>query len=216
MGDVIDEPALPRKLRRPLAAIWVSLGLHAAVIALVQVAPPGTAGIAGPVIEARLVSAPVSEPESETELAPSDIPDALPVASVEPAEPAPPVHTPTPVESPVQATAPVTITSATDFNFYSARELDVQPRALRAIEPAYPADADRSKLSGSVRLQLKLEADGRVIDVDVVRSSPPGVFDEAAVKAFKQAQFAPAIKAGRPVRALILIEVNFDWAGQPH
>lgn len=212
MGDAIDEPALPRKLRRPLAAIWVSLGLHAAIIALVQVSPPGATGIAGPVIEARLVSAPVTEPE----LAPSDIPDALPVETIESAEPALPVQTPIPVESPVQATAPVTITSTTDFNFYSARELDVQPRALREIEPVYPADADRGKLSGSVRLQLRLEADGRVIDVDVVRSSPPDMFDEAAVEAFKQAQFAPAIKAGRPVRALIMIEVNFDWAGQPH
>ena len=56
MSTSLDEPTIPSRLRRPLAAVWISLGLHAAVIALVQVVPPTEMGVGEPVIEARLVS----------------------------------------------------------------------------------------------------------------------------------------------------------------
>ena len=57
-----DEPAIPPRLRRPLAAAWISLGLHAALIALVQVAPPASTFTADSVIEARLLAPPVALP----------------------------------------------------------------------------------------------------------------------------------------------------------
>src|SRR4030065_17092 len=50
----IEEPTIPPRLRRPLAAVWISLGLHAALIALVQVAPPAAMSLGEPVIEGRL------------------------------------------------------------------------------------------------------------------------------------------------------------------
>ena len=111
---------------------------------------------------------------------------------------------------------PATLTSAVDLTYYSARDLDVQPHALRIIRPDYPIAADRQKVSGTLRLQLKLEADGRVSDIDVVSANPPGLFEESAIKAFRDARFVPAQKNGRPVRALVVIEVVYDWAGQPH
>jgi protein TonB len=85
---------------------------------------------------------------------------------------------------------------------------------LREIVPDYPVDADRQRLSGKVRLQLKLEADGRVSGIDLVSASPPDVFDESAIKAFRDVRFAPAQKNGQPVRALVLIEVVYDWEGR--
>lgn len=107
----------------------------------------------------------------------------------------------------------VAITTAVDLAYYSARDLDVQPRVLREIEPDYPDDADRQRLSGKVRLQLKLEADGRIGDIAVVSATPPGVFEEPSIKAFRDARFAPAQKNGRPVRARVVIEVVYDWEG---
>ena len=226
----IDEPTIPPRLQRPLAAVWISLGLHVAVIALVQVAPPGVIVLGGPGIEARLVS-PHAEPlalekpdvptDAAPLLAPSELAETLPVPkTVSLPEPAQPAVTPQPAATPLEPlsaptpVSPVAITSSVDLNYYGARDVDVHPRALRTIAPDYPEDADRQRLSGTVRLQLKLEADGRVVDVDVVSSTPPGVFDDAAVKAFRDASFAPALKNGRPVRALVLIEVEFDWAGR--
>ena len=122
---------------------------------------------------------------------------------------------PQPAVASASAAAPdALITSAVDLTYYTARDLDVQPRALREIVPDYPPDADRSRLSGRVRLQLELEADGRISDVDVVSASPPGVFEASAVRAFREARFAPAQKNGRPVRARVVIEVLYDWEGR--
>lgn len=254
MNASIEEPAIPPRLHRPLAALWISLGVHAALLALVQVAPPASLSLGEPVIEARLVSTQVAPTATETPppaaetpppdqppetvplLKPSETAEALPVAeplAQSPATPAPPAAVAPPAEpdpaaspavpvtapatAPTAAPAPaVTITSAVDLTYYNARDLDVNPRVLREIVPVYPDDADHRRLSGKVRLQLKLEADGRISDIDVVSATPPGMFDESAIRAFRDARFAPAQKNGHPVRALVLIEVVYDWAGQPH
>jgi len=237
----LDEPTIPPQLRRPLAAAWISLGLHAALVALVQVAPPASLSLGEPVIEARLVTTHATPPTVEVPplapavempddapvplLAPSETAEALPVAAPvvpPPAQPAPTATTaqpaaPAPAASPPAAAAPVpgvTITSAVDLTYYSARDVDVHPRALREIVPDYPADADRQRLSGKVRLQLRLEADGRVSDIDIESATPPGLFEESAIRAFRDARFAPAQKNGHPVRSLVLIEVVFDWEGR--
>jgi protein TonB len=248
-----DEPVIPPRLRRPLAAAWISLGLHAALIALIQVAPPPAVSVGEPAIEARLVPAHAAAAVAETppasaektpqatpdepakpRLAPSETVEALPVAeppAVPPEQPAAPaVAEPAPADAPrtgepppephapsASAAAPaphVAITSAVDLTYYSARELDVQPRALREIVPDYPYEADRQRMSGKVRLQLELEADGRIRDIAVVSATPPGVFEDSAIKAFRNARFAPAQKNGRPVRARVVIEVLYDWEGR--
>ncbi len=259
MSAALEAPVIPPRLRRPLVAAWISLGLHAALIALVQVAPPPMMSLGAPVIEVRLVPAQaapsVAEPlpaPTATEAPPAPAlgrrPDAHPPRRV-PAEtaaalpaaasPEPPVLAPESAAEPEAAagTRPeaaaelqpppaagagpaqaAAITSAVDLTYYGVRDLDVQPHPLREIVPDYPADADRQRLSGRVRLQLKLEADGRISDIDVVSAVPPGVFDESAIKAFRDARFAPAQKNGRPVRARVVIEVLYDWEGRarPH
>ena len=106
------------------------------------------------------------------------------------------------------------IVSAVDLTYYSARDVDVHPRALRTITPDYPEDADPQRVSGTVRLQLKIEADGRVSDVEIVHADPPELFNESAIRAFRDARFAPAQRSGRPVRAQVLIEVVYDWEGR--
>lgn len=252
MSAAFEEPTLPSispRTQRVLVAGWISLGVHAALIALVQVAPPAAISLGEPVIEARLVSkqaatpaaampplapamdAPDAPPAKSPLLMPSETADALPAAKPEVAPPvqaAPPVPTPPsqitpptetastePQPAPAVASAPAAvITSSVDLTYYSAREVDVHPRALREVVPVYPADADRRRLSGKLRLQLKLQADGRVSDVEILSATPPGIFDESALQAFREARFSPAQKNGRPVRALVQIEVVYDWAGQ--
>ena len=206
------------------------MGLHAAVIALVQVAPPAAVGLDGPVIEARLVSPHAVAPAAETPddasdvtplLAPSESAEALPVPKmVSPPEPVQPAVTAQPAAAPSEPLAapapasPVAIASAVDLTYYSARDVDVHPRALRTITPDYPEDADPQRVSGTVRLQLKIEADGRVSDVEIVHADPPELFNESAIRAFRDARFAPAQRSGRPVRAQVLIEVVYDWEGR--
>lgn len=245
MTSSCDEPTIPPRLRRPLGAVWISLGLHAAVIALVQVAPPAAPIMDALVIEARLVPAHVAPPAEDTDPAapeqttPDDPPEARPLlAPIETVEalpvvkpvspPAAPVAAPPPAvtapaepkpapavtASPPPPTPALAITSSVDLAYYSARDVDVHPSALREIEPDYPATADRQRVSGKVVLQLKIEADGRVTDVEVVSASPPGLFEDSAKQAFDGVRFSPAQKNGQPVRALVLIEVLYDWKGR--
>ncbi|NDP49079.1 MAG: TonB family protein [Sulfuriferula multivorans] len=229
MTSSLEEPSIPARVQRPLAAIWISLGLHVAVIALVQVAPPGAVVSNAPVIEARLVSTPhkvsitpstVASAETQPVLVPSDQAEALPIETPQ-AVPQATVPTEAPpakavaVEPDAEPAAPaLAITSAVDLTFYSARDVDVHPQALADIAPSYPQEADSLKLSGKVIVQLKLEADGSVMDVEVVKATPPDVFEKMTVEAFREARFSPALKDGHPVRSLMLIEMTFNWAGR--
>ena len=99
-----------------------------------------------------------------------------------------------------------------DPTFYTAKEVDVHPRALIQIDPVYPLDATRRGIAGSVTLTLKLDETGAVQDVQVSDASPPGVFDQSALDAFHKARFAPAQKAGRAVKSLVVIKVRYELA----
>lgn len=217
MNAPFDEPTIPPGLRRPLAAIWISFGLHAALIALVQVAAPGTQGGEGTVIEARLEQVEAAPPVAATPiLAPAETDTVLPATEVAPPA-APPVVTESKVQAPAgtPAASPAAISSPVDLTYYSTREVDVPPRALQDIVPGYPEAAEREARTGTVRLRLKLEADGRVSDVEVIGADPPGLFEESARAAFATARFSPAYRGGKPVRVEMLVEVAYDLENHP-
>jgi protein TonB len=96
-----------------------------------------------------------------------------------------------------------------DTTWYMARQVDSHPRAMGRIEPAYPEEARRRNLEGTLKLMLKIDDLGRVQSAEVVEANPPGVFDEAALQAFRDARFQPAMKEGRPVRYQAYMRVDF-------
>ena len=222
MNAPFDEPTIPSGLRRPLAAIWISFGLHAALIALVQVASPGTQGGGGTVIEARLEQVEAAPPVAVAPtLAPAETDTALPAPEAAPPEAAPPAAAPVvaetaaPAPAGARAAAPAAISSSVDLTYYSTREVDVPPRALKDIVPVYPEAAEREARTGKVRLHLKLDVDGRVSEVEVIGADPPGLFEESARAAFAAARFSPAYRGGRPVRVQMMIEVMYDLESRP-
>jgi protein TonB len=85
--------------------------------------------------------------------------------------------------------------------------LDPGPRPLDDIEPDYP-DPIRLR-EGTVVLRVLISETGHVDDVAVIRATPKGVFEQAAVEAFAKARFAPGMLAGTPVKSQITVEVNF-------
>lgn len=214
MNTSLEEPAIPEKLKWPLAALWISLGLHGALIALVQIAPPPA--IRGGTIEARLVSVPPPlAPSIETdETVAVDAPDSdKPVDPVEaPGTPPLPAQTSPPSPSP-SAVPRVEIPIAVDLNYYPARELDQTPRG-QIPDPVLP-DA----LSGRIRFQIKIEESGQVSEVEVLESDPPDRFNRAALEVAREAlratRFMPGIKNGRPVRALVIYELTINPATAP-
>jgi len=96
-----------------------------------------------------------------------------------------------------------------DTTWYVARQVDHHPKVIGVIEPAYPEEAKRRNIEGSLKLMLKIDDLGRVQSAEVVEATPPGVFDDAALAAFRDARFRPAMKDGRPVRYQAYIRVEF-------
>jgi len=96
-----------------------------------------------------------------------------------------------------------------DTTWYGARQLDAQPRLVRPVQPPYPLQARRRGVEGAVKLMLKIDEYGVVQEVQVEEGEPPGVFDAAALEAFRAARFVPAQKNQRPVRALVYVRVVF-------
>ena len=90
--------------------------------------------------------------------------------------------------------------------------MDVHPTALQAIQPAYPAEAASANVAGSVVLVLLLDESGKVQDISVEETSPPGMFDKSALDAFRNARFTPAQRHGRAVKSRMRIKVTYELA----
>lgn len=210
----LEEPVIPDHFKWPMAALWISLGLHGALIAWVHIAPPPSAASRGS-IQARLVSLPAAP--APARLTPSiDSPETLPVTiadtppvvvEVPPVEPV--IESPPPPPSPPEPLIPrLEIPLAIDLRYYTARELDQTPNG-NIPEPVFP-DA----LSGRIRFEVKIEEDGRVSAVTVMQSEPADIFDgetlDNAIDALRMTRFTPAIKNARPVRAVLIYELTIN------
>lgn len=87
----------------------------------------------------------------------------------------------------------------------------VQLRYLRSPAPAYPRDALRAGLEGTVVLKVLVDTDGSPLKVEVERSSGHRVLDQAArTQVLRQWKFQPAVDGGQPVQAYGLIPIDFS------
>lgn len=68
---------------------------------------------------------------------------------------------------------------------------------IKRVPPTYPATAAEAGIEGRVLLEGTLTRNGRITDVRVVESEPPGVFDEVSVRAFRQWEY-PKRRPGDP------------------
>jgi TonB family protein len=92
---------------------------------------------------------------------------------------------------------------------------DVAPPALKEHpEPAYPADALRDRVSGSVELELTVDATGHVVKSRVVRPAGHG-FDEAALAAVETWTFDPAKQNGTPIQSTVQLTIPFEPPALP-
>lgn len=224
-----------------MLALWVSIAVHAAIIGLVRVAPRTVVAM-DQVLEARLESPAPALPQdldvplllssneapetliSVQEMQPvvfQDLREPKPETKSEPAPelpapPPPPTHEqakpnnpdPAKSESGPKLEVPLTV----DNQYYTARELDVQPKPMRKIEPVYPAEYESRGAAGYAILEMRVENNGLVSDLKVVEISPSGfeAFGREALVAFSDARFIPARRKGQQVRALFRVKVVFE------
>jgi protein TonB len=81
------------------------------------------------------------------------------------------------------------------------------PKRTRFVAPSYPPDAQARGVRGIVILELTIDAQGRVAEVDIVRSIPG--LDEAAADAARRWQYEPVKIDGRPVAVRLTVPITF-------
>lgn len=81
------------------------------------------------------------------------------------------------------------------------------PTRTKNVAPVYPAVAQAAKVQGVVIVEARIEPDGRVGDVRVVRSIP--LLDQAAIDAVRQWEYTPTLLNGVPVAIIMTMTVNF-------
>ncbi len=105
------------------------------------------------------------------------------------AEPPPPQPVPEPkVEAPPPE--PAKVAPKVEPQAQAAPPKQVRnAKPLRKVAAAYPRSALKNGTMGKVKARLTIGEGGDVIDVEIMESSPPGVFDDAVTKAVKQYKF---------------------------
>lgn len=87
--------------------------------------------------------------------------------------------------------------------------VDEPPRAIGDRPRTYPAEALALQVEGHVSLRLRIDADGRVRDVQVLDAAPAGVFDTAAIEDARRWRYVPARHQGQPVEVWATTRVDY-------
>ncbi len=83
-----------------------------------------------------------------------------------------------------------------------------EPRKLTHVDPISPDLVLKAPLSAIVTLEARVDASGHVAAVRVLRGGRP--FDDAAMRAVRQWEYAPTLLDGVPIPVVIRVDVMFD------
>jgi TonB family protein len=92
---------------------------------------------------------------------------------------------------------------------YSPTDVDTKAVILSKPLPQYTEEARRSRTSGRISLRVVFAADGTVQHILVLNPLPDGLTEQAIAVA-KRITFQPAIRGGRPVSQLAVVEYGFS------
>ena len=166
-----------------------------------------------------VAAAPPPPPPPPVDLAEVVLPPPPPPAPV--AEPprevaeAPPERRPPPQQSARQTAAPqpVRLNAALQgMESFTLEGRTSPPEALDAARnrrPNYPEASRRRGEQGVVRVELRVDPNGRVVDVRGLESSGFGALVAEAVKTVRDWRFRPAQRGGLPVAGSITTAVHF-------
>lgn len=92
---------------------------------------------------------------------------------------------------------------------FAGDEVDTKAVIHAKPLPTYTQRAREHGTSGVVRVRIVLGADGQVKHPLVVRGLPDGL-SELAVAAARKVRFTPAVKGGKPVSTVVMLEYGFN------
>lgn len=86
------------------------------------------------------------------------------------------------------------------------------PVVIKRIDPVYPEEARRARISGVVILEVLIGADGLVKQAMILKPLPYGL-DQAALEAVRQWMFKPGTLNGQPVPVIFNLTTSFKLDG---
>lgn len=90
--------------------------------------------------------------------------------------------------------------SALEINFGGLSVNDGEYLPIVKVAPQYPRRALQRGLEGYVLLEFTVTSQGSVKDPKVLESSPPGIFDRAAIRAALKFKYKPRVIDGNPTK----------------
>ena len=78
----------------------------------------------------------------------------------------------------------------------------------KRVDPKYPAILKQAGIEGEVHLKVRVDEQGKVANVEVVKSSREE-FTNATMEAVRQWEFTPATDNGKPVTAEVTVPFKF-------
>jgi len=231
MTGVSDRIGLPRsrsfRRRRPLRQWWVALAIAVlanllVVVGLSQVSHVQHPGLTPPLTAHALHQAPPDEPPAPPDQpseASDTLPDeavaiALPSLALPSAAPAGTLTLPAVGSLFADLTLPLSIPAFTAIGISDTPMIAAGPPGLAAIDAAaeresafaldrhYPRAARLRGIEGTTRARITIDATGRVSAVQLLDSTPPGVFDEAAQRVVLALRYRPAQSAGQAIASV--------------
>lgn len=94
-------------------------------------------------------------------------------------------------------------------SLYTASELDAPLRAVKKLPPLYPIRAKRRRIQGFVTVAFRVTKQGRVENIEILKSEPEGVFDKSVRDCVARWQFTPGTVEGIPVAAKAKTTIRF-------
>lgn len=163
---------------------------------------------------ARTTPAPAeSAPARETAAPAAQTTTSAPPATTPPPQQQPAAAAPAVQERPALAQTtpePAAPPAIREGDLVALSLLDRGPELTAPVRPTYPPLALRRRMEGSVIVSVLVNESGRVEDVKILRGDSSRLgFDEAAVKAIRQATFTPPMKDGKRVKTWKPVPVVF-------
>ena len=79
---------------------------------------------------------------------------------------------------------------------------------INRVQPVYPEEASKEKISGTVKLHVVIAKDGKIQQIQVVSGHP--LLVQAAIDAVRQWQYQPTLLNGQPVEVDTQVDVVFS------
>lgn len=84
-----------------------------------------------------------------------------------------------------------------------------KPKVLSITQPAYTPEARDARIAGKVRIEVTVDASGKVASARILEGLGHGL-DDGALAAARGASFEPGTKCGKPSRATFVLAIRFS------